>query len=519
MSKGWLVQAVAVATVLAGVPAVPALADPGPGTQPAAGVGADIPAFRGDTGGGANETSVKKIKWHSCPANPVDPEGVQCARFRVPWDWNNPDGRSYSLALRRLPALKTQKPNRLKRTLFINPGGPGGSGTELLVAFADMTALRKHFNIVGWDPRGVPTSKPLLNKCPNKPLLVPATGSFTWKSVADAFATEADTPACISRNRDQLRSLGTNNVIQDLDAMRQAVGDPKLTYLGYSYGTTIGRLYAMRYPDKIRALVMDGTVMPYNTMNMYSKSSIKASNAAWKYLMGLVGSDIKALGNQVSDYLQDNVVQMGSRQITRWGFWGSSLSAASRKNPVSVYTDLVCAVANAAGLPTSACPSQSQSTATRASRLLREAGQEDQDEDAPIVAAVRCTDYIDRPTSSAVTDRFVAAGAVAQTAGNIFNRSLMCTGWPSPNPVPNLTSKVTTSTPLLFVNGIADQATGYWGAQQTAKYFKGHRFITVNTGQHGLSGQGASSCIEQPVERYLISRKLPAKNLYCQQAN
>ena len=512
MNRRQLISSVTAATVLACVPVAPALAKPS--ADPA-------PSVRGDTAGGTggdvvNKVSIKTIKWHSCPPNEDDPKDVQCATFRVPWDWNKPNGKTYSLALKRLPALKTKKPNRLKRTMFINPGGPGGSGTDLLSVFVDAIQLRKHFNIVGWDPRGVPTSKPLLNKCPNKPLVLPATGSFTWKSVAEAFATEADTPVCIDRNRDQLRSLGTNNVIQDLDAMRKAVGDSKLTYLGYSYGTTIGRLYAMRYPDKIRALVMDGTVMPYNTMNKYAKSSIKASNAAWKYLLGLTGSDIQALGNRVSDYLQNNVVQFGSMQLTRWGFWSSSLASAGRPNPVSVYTKLVCTVAEAADLPTDACPPASRSANGDVDKLLREAEQED--EDAPIVSAVRCTDYIDRPSSGSVTDQFVAAGAVPQTSTNIFNRSLMCTGWPSPNPIPNLTGKVKTSTPLLFVNGIADQATGYWGAQQTAKHFKGHRFITVNTGMHGLSGTDANPCIQQPVENYLIHRKLPAQNIYCQQA-
>lgn len=467
-------------------------------------------APRGDVGPDGDA-----IRWRRCSA-PAD-RGMQCARFAVPWDWRKPLGRKYSLALKRLPVLAPRSSSSNKPTLFVNPGGPGGSGTELLEAFRNETALRRNYYIVGWDPRGVPTTRPQLAKCPNQQLQLPVTGAFNWGEVSDGFAAEANNSVCVNRNAAQLRSVGTNNVVRDLDALRAAVGDKRLSYLGYSYGTTIGRLYAMRYPNRIAAMLLDGVVMPGNSMSEYSTSAIRASNAAWDYLIDLVDTDILELGDDVSDLLQTATIELGPTQIDRWTFWRRSLGAAATSDPVAAYTDWVCSLAAAAGLPTTACPPSSLSIRSGL-RALAKVRASSEDEDDPIVAAVRCTDYRLRPNSGAVASGFVQAGGVPETATNIFNRSLMCTGWPTPNLVPALARPLRTSQRVLFVNGTADQATGYWGARRTASHFVGHRFITVNTGMHALFRSKASACIRGPVLRYLVSGRLPASDLYCQRA-
>jgi hypothetical protein len=221
----------------------------------------------------------------------------------------------------------------------------------------------------------------------------------------------------------------------------------------------------------------------------------------------------------VSDYLQTATIDLGSGAVDRWAFWRLSLQTASTLDPGTNYTFLVCSLADAAHLPTTGCPPTSLSVRSgeETVRRIRARVAED-DGDDPIMNAVRCTDYIRRPSSNAVASAFVAAGARPQTSANIFSRSLECTGWPSLNPVAATLSTVRTSTPPLFVNGIADQATGYWGATQTARYFAGNRFITVDTGMHGLFGVDANPCIRNPVEHYLLTTRLPTRNLYCRHA-
>lgn len=451
---------------------------------------------------------VKKIKWKRC----ADDKTQQCATYKVPMDWNQPKGPKYSLALRRLPAKPPKKPKNRLKTLFFNPGGPGGSGTEAMSLF-DKSALRKKFHIVSWDPRGVPISKPLPPSCPVTSLGLPETGPFTWLQIATAIADDANNRDCIDATAPMMRSLGTNNVVRDLDTLRQAVGDPKLTYIGYSYGTVIGRLYAMRYPDKFRAMLMDGTVIPGNTMDEFAQSAVKGTNAAWDLLRSQLSPGVLTLSNQLSDYLQTSTIAAGDDVVNRWEFWSLAIGAGDTRDAAGNYTKAVCSLAALAGLPTTACTTSQLSL--RAGNSAIAAIRAAQAEAPRVTQAIRCSDYRGRPSTSAVVTAFEAAGGAPETYDNIFNRGLMCTGWPTKNLVPATTGKVRTQTPLLFVNGIGDSHTSYWGAKQTAKHFVGHRFITVNTGMHALYGDTASACIRKPVDKYLTTGKLPKQNLTC----
>ena len=209
------------------------------------------------------------IKWSSCPPTNQDgtlpiPKQAQCAMLSVPVDYAKPDGDVAQLALIRFKATA----DRIG-SLVINPGGPGESGVDAAVSLLDTIPadVRAHFDLVGFDPRGVGLSRPALwcnSDADNDRLRTDPQVDY---SPAGVDHIESETKAFVQRCVDKmgkefLANIGTVSVAKDLDAIRQAVGDDKLTYLGYSYGTRIGSAYAEQFPDKVRAMILDGAVDP-----------------------------------------------------------------------------------------------------------------------------------------------------------------------------------------------------------------------------------------------------------------
>ncbi|MCG5432662.1 alpha/beta hydrolase [Mycobacterium sp. MYCO198283] len=207
------------------------------------------------------------IAWQPCtkPAAPLTlPAGAECGTLAVPVDYAAPAGERASLAVIRIPATG----NKIG-SLVINPGGPGGSGVEAAISMHPTfpPALLARFDLVGFDPRGVGESTPAIrcnsDEDTDRERQDPGV-DYSPAGVADA---DAKIGAFVQRCVDKmgtafLANVGTVNVAKDLDLLRAALGDEKLTYLGYSYGTAIGSSYAEQFPQHVRALVLDGAVDP-----------------------------------------------------------------------------------------------------------------------------------------------------------------------------------------------------------------------------------------------------------------
>ncbi|GAA3128034.1 pimeloyl-ACP methyl ester carboxylesterase [Kribbella aluminosa] len=209
---------------------------------------------------------VPEIKWGTCGSDPrLKP--FQCASVEVPTDYDNPHGPTTKIALTRLPA--TDPADKIG-TLFTNPGGPGGPG----VLFLHQDGLRIYtpevrarFDILGFDPRGVGQSDPAtcyptkadeskaLANYPAFPVGAKEERQFIVDSAKLAVSCRTTSP-------DRMAHYSTANVARDMDLLRQAVGDDKLSYVGYSYGTYLAATYAKLFPNKVRALVLDGTLLP-----------------------------------------------------------------------------------------------------------------------------------------------------------------------------------------------------------------------------------------------------------------
>ena len=211
----------------------------------------------------ASGPAVPTLAWGACPDG--IPAPFECATAEVPLDYEHPHRRTIGVVTVRRPA---QQPTVRIGSLFINPGGPGGDGIDYVVRTYDRLpqVLKDRFDVVGFDPRGTDRSAPV--------------SCFTREEYDAAFrATRLYGPertgfdearararqlvrACVQRSGDLLPYIGTEYVARDLDLLRAAVGDPKLSYLGLSYGSYLGTVYANLFPHRVRALALDGALDP-----------------------------------------------------------------------------------------------------------------------------------------------------------------------------------------------------------------------------------------------------------------
>lgn len=224
------------------------------------------------------------LTWNDCG------EPFECSTLAVPLDHTDLRGPAIDLALIRLPA-----PPAARRigSLVVNPGGPGGSGVAFVRHSAVDTIpaeLRARFDIVGFDPRGVGASAGL--DC--GPDAVERFAEAVTKEIpAVLAAAQGLAEACGQEAAPLIGHVSTADVAADLDLLREALGDRRLTYLGYSYGTLIGAMYADRHPQQVRALVLDGAVDPAQDVAARARDKAAATDAALEDFLGWCADDAR----------------------------------------------------------------------------------------------------------------------------------------------------------------------------------------------------------------------------------
>ncbi len=239
---------------------------------------------------------IAPVAWSTCDDQPGP---WQCGFITVPMDYSDPSGAEITIALTRFPAADAG--NRVG-SLVLNPGGPGGSGIEIAYDEAEAmpTEISDRFDIVGFDPRGIGRSTAV--QCPQD-----------FDAATDSF------DGCIDLTGELLIHLGTPNVARDLEMVRRALQDERLTYLGYSYGTALGAVYADMFPDRVRALVLDGAIDPdaglSNTdsgggYDFYAEQDFEGTLDVFHSLCDITsncaaGPDSRDLLSQVSDVVRD----------------------------------------------------------------------------------------------------------------------------------------------------------------------------------------------------------------------
>lgn len=239
-----------------------------------------------------------KPAWFDC-SSIVGPR-AQCGTVELPLDYDQPKGATTEVAMLR---IRVADPRKKIGTLFLNPGGPGGSGVSIAAAAPDFLspAVLARFDVVGIDPRGTNFSdnvacfknlgaqakalEPLLSS----PFPVGSKERATYVGAAEKFGR-----ACSTTGKPLSAAMSTAEVARDTDVVRRALGDKKLTFLGFSYGTYLGNVYANMFPDRVRAIVIDGVLDPLawagraSTASVPQTQRIKSGEGAYRALQEIL---------------------------------------------------------------------------------------------------------------------------------------------------------------------------------------------------------------------------------------
>jgi pimeloyl-ACP methyl ester carboxylesterase len=476
----------------------------------------------------------QQLKWTGCQsfalsdddkASFSDPK-FDCSYLEVPIDYAQPAGRTAQIAILR---LKATAPDQKIGSLLINPGGPGASGTEAVTGVAKSLTpqLAQRFDLIGFDPRGVGASKPPI-EC-----FTPA------ERDADRLDVELDnSPAGVARQegkskdyankcaqksgKDLLANAGTRDVAKDMDVMRQVLGDAKLTYLGYSYGTRIGTAYAEAFPDKVRALVLDGALDP--DQNLIDRSVAQAEGFQ-KSFDAFAQSCVAKPGCPLgTDYKNRNVAfqnllkPLQTKALDLPG--GRKLS----------YNDAMTGVIQALYSEQLWNPLQRglvelQNGQGRLLMLLADLYEGRNDDGTyaftlDAFASIGCVD--DKPvTDPAIileADKRARQLAPFRDDGHGPDPARdPCAFWPVPNTSEPHNPSVPGLPSVMVISGTNDPATPYKAGVNLAKAL-GAKLLTVEDNQHTVSLQGVP-CVDKYVTDYFVDpSKLPADGARCKVA-
>jgi pimeloyl-ACP methyl ester carboxylesterase len=475
-------------------------------------VGCDLGG--GDRGERPAGGSTQSLRWHTC-------EGFnRCARLTVPLDWEHPGGRTISLAVMKVPALH---PQGSARSLVVNPGGPGVSGID----FADYATsafgsdVLSDYDIVGFDPRGVSRSAPVrclpqgaMNRfLAADPDPVGPAARRRWTERIRHFGR-----ACLRRSGGVTRHVATADTVRDLDALRSALGETRLTFLGKSYGTYLGAMYAARYPEHVGRLVLDGAVDPQLSTTAFALAQAAATERELRaFVRDCVHRGVCSLGSSVPQArarirsllarLGQTPLRVGTRQVSRGEALGAAVYALAVPDG---WGGLEAALASALEGDGRAMVSLADESLDRAPDgsfrdNLLEAN-----------PAVFCLDHDDAPTPQAVGrrlwNRFVA---VAPTfAASFAWPTAACSVWPvrsghqprrlDVRDIPPALVVATTGDPLTppaFARGLVEQL---------------DRSVLLLRRGHGHTAYTAGNeCVDRAVDRYLVHGALPRTGTVC----
>jgi pimeloyl-ACP methyl ester carboxylesterase len=449
------------------------------------------------------------IAWTDCGG------GFQCGSVTVPLDYSNPSADSIKIALIRKPA--TEPANRIG-SLLTNPGGPGASGIDYLRSAArSMSSLNRRFDLIGFDPRGIARSAPVqcmsATERANYDALDPVLDDSQEKQAA-LQANKDFAAACQRRSAKLLPFVDTVSAARDMDAMRVAVGDAKLSYLGYSYGTFLGLTYAHLFPTKVRALSLDGVVDPNlsaNDLLVQQMASFQTNLDAFltscrsqtSCTFGRSGNPevkLKALLQR----LDTNPLTVGGRSLTR--------ALALYGVAVTLYDPLAWSYLDQ-GL-TSADQGNGQLLLAFSDLLTGRQADGSYSNETDANWAVNCLDR-PVPTDVAAYDQLGPAFARVSWLFGPANQyaNVQCAYWPVKATGHAAPASADGAPQILLVGGTNDPATPYQWAVNVHQELANSVLLTRNG--YGHVSYDKSSCAQAAEDAYLIDLTLPASGTVC----
>ena len=511
----------AVAGVCLGVGAgvVPAVAVPGPVVAaPAVAAKAAVPE-------GLESFYSQKVEWYDCGATggmerSAQRTGFQCAKVKAPLDYSKPDGQTIEVAMKKHLATGSVR----QGSLFINPGGPGGSGVQYVEGAAEtaFAGVQGSFDIIGFDPRGVGSSTPVTCAAANgvDPMSDPgqASGDAPFEELAPQIETtfrqmEANC-AADTKPAGLLDHVDTISVARDLDVLRALSGDQRLNYLGISYGTYLGAHYAELFPANTGRMVLDGTLDP--SISLYERQA-GAMKGLERALRTYVDWCQAGQGCPLTGGTDAGVQQVRDlfTSVDR-----SPLPSSDPNRPVTgseirmaVMYSLYGDEQSWSGLSSSLDEAINQ----RNGALIRQITDQtvaDVANTAAVRAAITCLDYPVDGDMAVWSARHEEIRREAPTfGGSAASADLGCQAWGHNGTRQPAPIHAKGAAPILVVGSTGDPATPYEWARSLSEQLETGHLLTREGNGHTAYGR-AAACTKA-IDTYLLSGELPPPGQVC----
>ncbi|MCN9244418.1 alpha/beta hydrolase [Streptomyces sp. RY43-2] len=457
-----------------------------------------------------------KLQWKRCDAK--GPDTIQCTTLEVPLDYSDPGGKTIDLAISR---LKAGSPKERRGVLLLNPGGPGAPGlnlpTDPLMKFP--AEVKRRYDLVGFDPRGAGQSAPV--SCA---LTADEQSDHPYK--AATFAKDVDrvrtiAEKCRARAGDVLPHLTTRNSARDMDVIRAALGEKRISYLGISYGTYLGAVYMQMFPQHADRIVLDSATDPTRVYRGMFQDMAKAAEQAFTrwtrwaarrhttYALGATPAEVRETYWKL-------IAQADRAPIT---FEGQTLTGDDIRADNSTFFHLRTAAERIAGLKKAA--EDDDPAGGKGPAASGTPGQAEEPDDTYVSAAwsVMCADTRtwshdpERYRREAIRDQ-----ARYPLYGDFAAAITPCAFW-GQGSEPQTTIGNTAG--ALITQNEWDSQTPLFAGQALHRALRGSRMLTVVGGEgHGvLYAPDGNSCADRAATLYLTTGRLPAKDLSCRAAS
>ena len=455
------------------------------------------------------------LKWSSCYDN------FECAELAVPIDYDRIKTGTFKISVLRYAA---QDPNRRIGSIVINPGGPGASGVDYAynAEYIFDPELTDRFDIVGFDPRGVARSAPIT--CFND---AETDANYSSDSKPDNEAefqsaiaeTKKFVQKCLNKN-EHLTAFSTANAARDMDILREALGEKKLNYMGKSYGTYMGALYASLFPNNIGRVVLDGAVDP--TISNFEQTKTQAvgfDNA----LQAFIADCIK----RTSCPLPNNQKAATDKLLSIWQAAATDPLPVKNKDEKRKVSESLLVLGTASALYDSyeGWPELRKAIGEAVDGYAdtylgladmysgRQADGTYASNEFDSGAIIDCLDFGDDRTTRQLQRDAVAISAAAPVFGPYIALSgLTCKFFTTPPPVQ--VAKTKTNATIMIIGTTGDPATPYAWAKGLSRLLTNSQLLTYVGDGHTAQGRG-NACIDEAVDAFYLDGTLPAKDLRC----
>ncbi|MCB5165452.1 alpha/beta hydrolase [Streptomyces bambusae] len=455
--------------------------------------------------------------WKRCDRQA--PAEFQCATIKVPLDYRKPSGRKIDVAISR---IKSTSPKRHGVLLF-NPGGPGGSGLTMPLMGLEMLPkkVRESYDLIGFDPRGVGLSTPVTCGLTREDSRLPRVykKETFQKDVAWAKRVAAK---CEAKSGDLLPHITTRNTARDMDVIRGVLGERKISYLGYSYGTYLGAVYTQLFPARTDRFVLDSSVDPKRVwrgmIQVWAEGAEPAFDrwTRWsaardgQYHLGSTPAAVRKTFWDLVKRANKTPIVIGEEKIN-----GDDIrSARGVFFSVKDASEFVVALKEAAAGRPATLPAPRETAGPAKGAAF--AGVPADNGEAAFLAVI-CTDTRNWPRDPAQYRRDALRDKVRYPLYGDFGSNIMpCAYWKKGiEPATEVANKVG----VLAVQNEWDSQTPLVSGLGLHRAMKGSRMVTVDEGEgHGVYLFARNTCADSSVNSYLLTGRLPARNVTCKAA-